>query len=124
MARFFALVLNLLLVSALAGNVGNMRRTQKQVGAHVVQKKGDPKETFGEGTHPEEFTNEYVPYEGPKTLKEPTVEDKAWEREMHKNIMNYDGHHDYIHDSPRKAGAAQTSAPLLLVGVLVARLFL
>ena len=73
----------------------------------------------------QEFTNEYTPVNGPKTLKEPTVEDKAWEREMHKNIMNYDGHDDYIKDgrTPRSGAQRVGSCAIILVAV-VGRLLL
>merc|ERR1719265_708454 len=79
----------------------------------------EPKETFGEGTHDEEFTNEYTPVSHP-TVKEPNpATDKAWQKEMHKP-GEYALHGDY----PRRgkgpySGASSLAAPLGLLCVLV-----
>merc|ERR1719158_1163647 len=85
--------------------------------------KGDPKESFGEGTHDEEFTNEYVPVQHP-TVKEPNpATDKAWQKEMHQP-GDYDMHGDYIRRGKGPYSSASTlAAPVTLLAVLMARLF-
>merc|ERR550514_422237 len=116
--RAFAfLALALLFGCAAAGSTLRRGNVKAFVKGKAV---GEPKETFGEGTHEEEFTNEYTPVKGPKNLKEPNpAEDKAWNREMHKNLMNYDGHGDYIKDgrTPRSGAERSTACAVILAAV-------
>merc|ERR1719265_1857502 len=86
--------------------------------------KEEPKETFGEGTHEEEFTNEYTPVSHP-TVQEPNpATDKAWQKEMHKP-GEYDMHGDYIRrgKGPYSAASSVAVPVSTLMAIFLARFF-
>merc|ERR1719454_2552976 len=122
MMRAAALALIVVLGAVVSSDaaVNHARATHRNA---LRQMKGEPKETFGEGTHPEEFTNEYTPVVHP-TVKEPNpATDKAWQKEMHKP-GEYDMHGDYIKRGKGPySGASTVAAPVTLLALLMVRLF-